>query len=149
MDGCRKTSNLTALKRMKEHNAFLDTNILLYLLSADETKFVRAENTIASGGIISVQVLNEFASVARRKLNMSFTEIREFLSHICMICPVIPVTVKVHDQGLRIAEHYGFSIYDALIVAAALSAGCTILYSEDMQNSQMIDGQLLIRNPFV
>ena len=75
MDGYRKTSNLIALKRMKDHSAFLDTNILLYLLSEDETKSVRAENTIAAGGFISVQVLNEFASVARRKLNMSFAEI--------------------------------------------------------------------------
>lgn len=133
---------------MKDHSAFLDTNILLYLLSGDETKSVQAENTIAAGGVINVQVLNEFANVARRKLDLSFDEIREFLSHIGMICPVIPVTVKVHDQGLRIAEHYGLSIYDALIVAAALSAGCTTLYSEDMQDGQMIDGQLLIRNPF-
>ncbi len=134
---------------MKDHSAFLDTNILLYLLSEDETKSVQAENTIAAGGVVSVQVLNEFANVARRKLDLSFDEIREFLSHIGMICPVIPVTVKVHDQGLRIAEHYGLSIYDALIVAAALSAGCTTLYSEDMQDGQVIDGQLLIRNPFM
>lgn len=133
---------------MKDHSAFLDTNILLYLLSEDETKSVQAENTVAAGGVISVQVLNEFASVARRKLDLSFDEIREFLSHICMVCPVMPVTVTVHDQGLRIAENYGLSIYDALIVAAALSAGCTTLYSEDMQDGQIIDAQLLIRNPF-
>ncbi|MBX3630697.1 MAG: PIN domain-containing protein [Nitrosomonas sp.] len=134
---------------MKDHSVFLDTNILLYLLSEDEMKSVQAENTVAAGGVISVQVLNEFASVARRKLDLSFDEIREFLSHISMICPVMPVTVKVHDQGLRIAEHYGLSIYDALIVAAALSAGCTTLYSEDMQDGQTIDGQLLIRNPLM
>ncbi|MCB1983942.1 MAG: PIN domain-containing protein [Burkholderiales bacterium] len=133
---------------MKDHNAFLDTNILLYLLSEDETKSAQAENTIAAGGIISVQVLNEFVSMTRRKLNMSFAEIREFLSYICVLCPVIPVTVKVHEQGLRIAEHYGFSIYDAMIVAAALSAGCTTLYSENMQNNQKIDDLLLIQNPF-
>ena len=111
-------------------------------------KSVRAENTIAAGGFISVQVLNEFASVARRKLNMSFAEIQEFLLHIRMICSVVPVTVEVHDQGLRIAEHYRFSIYDALIVAAALSANCTILYSEDMPNSWIIDDRLLIQNSF-
>lgn len=149
MGGYQKISNLTVLKRMKDHSAFLDTNILLYLLSEDETKSIRAENTIAAGGMISVQVLNEFASVARKKLNMSFAEIREFLTHICLVCPVIPITVKIHDQGLQIAECYGFSIYDALIVAAALSAGCVTLYSEDMQDNQLIDGRLLIRNPFI
>lgn len=87
--------------------------------------------------------------MARRKLNLSFGEIHEFLSHIRMICPVIPLTVEVYDQGLRLAEHYGFPIYDALIIAAALSANCTILYSEDIQNNQIIDGQLTIRNPFI
>jgi predicted nucleic acid-binding protein len=81
---------------------------VLHLLSEGETKSVQAENTVAAGGIVSVQVLNEFVSVARRKLNMSFAEIREFLSHICMICPVIPVTVKVHDQGLRVADSMDF-----------------------------------------
>lgn len=149
MGGYQKASNLIALKRMKDHSAFLDTNILLYLLSEDETKSGRAENTIAAGSFISVQVLNEFASVARRKLNLSFAEVHEFLSYIRMICPVIPLTVEVHDQGLQLAENCGFSIYDALIVAAALSANCTILYSEDMQNNQIIDGQLTIRNPFI
>nr|WP_300088635.1 PIN domain-containing protein [uncultured Nitrosomonas sp.] len=136
------------MKRARKHSAFLGTNIRLCLLPGDEAKSVQAENTIAAGSFISVQVLNEFASVARRKLNMSFAEIQKFLSHIRMICSVVPVTVEVHDQGLRIAEHYGFSIYDALIVAAALSANCTILYSEDMQNSQIIDDRLLIQNPF-
>lgn len=133
---------------MKEDKAFLDTNILLYLMSADETRSMQAENTIADGGTISVQVLNEFASVARRKLKMSFAEIQEILSQIRVICPVVPITVNEHDLGLRIAEYYGFSIYDALIVATALLADCTILYSEDIQDGQLIDDQLVIRNPF-
>ena len=68
----QRTLNLTALKRMQADKAFLDTNILLYLLSVDETKAMQAENTIVDGNIISVQVLNEFASVSRRKLKMPF-----------------------------------------------------------------------------
>ena len=134
---------------MKEDKAFFDTNILLYLLSADEAKAMRAESTIVDGGTISVQVLNEFASVSRRKLKMSFVEIHEILSQIRIICSVEPITVNVHDRGLQIAENYGFSIYDAMIIAAALLADCTILYSEDLQNGQVIDGQLMIRNPFI
>lgn len=140
---------MIALKRMKENKAFFDTNILLYLLSADETKAMQAENTIEDGGTISVQVLNEFASVSRRKLKMPFAEIQEILSQIRIMCSVEPTTVNAHDRGLKIAERYGFSIYDAMIVATALLADCTILYTEDLQDGQVIDGQLMIQNPFV
>jgi predicted nucleic acid-binding protein len=133
---------------MNEGETFFDTNILLYLLSGDEAKADRAEEVIAGGGIISVQVLNEFASVATRKLGMSWAEIREILSQVRTVCPVEPITVEAHDHGLLLAERYGFPIYDAMIVASALLAKCATLYSEDMQDGQVIDGQLTIRNPF-
>ena len=133
---------------MSESKAFFDTNVLLYLLSGDEARADRAEETIAGGGIVSVQVLNEFASVAARKLGMSWVDIQEILSQVRAVCPVEPITLEVHDRGLQLVERYGFSVYDAMIVAAALLAGCTILYSEDMQDGQVIDGQLTVRNPF-
>lgn len=128
---------------------FLDTNILLYLLSADPIKAGKAEDVIASGGIISVQVLNEFASVASKKLQMPFEEIQEILTQIRTICAVEPITIDTHDCGIQLAMQYRLSIYDAMIVAAALLANCTTLYSEDMQHGQVIDNQLIIRNPFV
>ncbi|MBL8499337.1 MAG: PIN domain-containing protein [Nitrosomonas sp.] len=128
---------------------FLDTNIFLYLLSADHIKAGKAEDVIASGGTISVQVLNEFASVASRKLQMPFEEIQEILTQIRTICAVEPITIDTHDCGIQLAMQYRLSIYDAMIVAAALLAGCTTLYSEDMQHGQVIDNQLIIRNPFV
>jgi predicted nucleic acid-binding protein len=134
---------------MNEAEAFLDTNVLLYLLSEDETKANRAEKVIARGGIISVQVLNEFTSVATRKLGMTWVEVHEILSQVRTVCPVEPNTVEVHDQGLLVAERFGFAIYDAMIVASALIAKCVILYSEDLQDGQVIDGRLTIRNPFV
>lgn len=134
---------------MNEGRAFFDTNVLLYLLSRDELKAGRAEETIAGRGIISVQVLNEFASVATRKLGMSWCEIQEILYQVRAVCSVKPITVEVHDRGLQLAERYGFSIYDAMIIASALLAGCTMLYSEDMQNGQVIDGQMTIQNPFL
>jgi predicted nucleic acid-binding protein len=126
---------------------FFDTNVLLYLLSADALKADRAEELLASGGIVSVQVLNEFAAVASRKLAMSYSEIRDALAPIRTICEVEPLTIESHDRALEIAERYGFSIYDATIVAAALNAGCEILYSEDLQDGQVIE-KLTIRNPF-
>lgn len=133
---------------MNDDKAFFDTNVLLYLLSADEAKADRAEEVIATGGIISVQVLNEFASVATRKLAMTWGEIREILSQVRAVCPVEPNTIEIHDQGLLIAERYGFAVYDAMIVASALSAKCATLYSEDLQDGQVIESRLTVSNPF-
>jgi len=121
---------------------------LLYLLSADAEKADRAEEIILAGGIVSVQVLNELANVALRKLAMPWPEINEVLSLIRSVCPVEPLTDETHDGGRRVAERYKLSVYDAMIVAAALIAGCNTLYSEDMQDGLLIDQQLHILNPF-
>ena len=128
--------------------AFFDTNVLLYLLSANEKKADRVEEILTPGSTISVQVLNEFASVAMRKLGMKVAEVREALDPIKTICTVVPLTVLIHQRGLQVAERYGFSIYDALIVAAALDADCVTLYTEDWQHGQVIDRTLTITNPF-
>ena len=133
---------------MSEPDSFFDTNVLLYLLSNDVEKADRAEALLAAGGIVSVQVLNEFASVASRKLAMTIAEIREILSTVCSVCVVKSLDVETHELGLELAERYGFSIYDSLIVAAAVRAGCAILYTEDLQQGQMIE-KLHIRNPVV
>jgi len=127
---------------------FFDTNVVLYLLSADPAKADRAEELLAIGGTISVQVLNEFVAVASRKLHMSWIEIREVLAQVRAVCTVEPVTIETHERALRLAERYGISIYDALIVSAALLANCKTLHSEDMQDGQVIERQLTIRNPF-
>ena len=130
-------------------DTFFDTNVLLYLLSSDTFKANRAEDLIAAGGVISVQVLNEFASVASRKLAMPWVEIREVLSAVCGICRVEPIFVETHDRGLALAERYGFSVYDSMILASALLAGCTTLFSEDLQDGQQIGDRLTVRNPFL
>ena len=122
-------------------------NVLLYLLSKDAAKADRAEALLATGGTVSVQVLNEFASVATRKLAMSIPEIREILSTIRAVCVVRSLDIETHELGLEMAERYGFSIYDGLIVAAAVRAGSAILYTEDLQQGQVID-QVTIQNPF-
>lgn len=127
---------------------FFDTNVLLYLLSADVAKADRVEEALVAGGTISVQVLNEFTSVALRKLGMKVSQVREALEPITEICEVMPLTTQVHQRGLRVAERYRFSFYDALIVAAALESGSTTLYSEDLQDGQVIDRVLAVKNPF-
>jgi len=133
---------------MSAAEPFVDTNVLLYLLSADDAKADRAEEVLAAGGILSVQVLNEFASVASRKLKMSIAEIREALAPIRAVCRIVPISEETHDKALQLAERYGLSVYDALIVASALLAGCKTILSEDMQGGQTIDDCLEIRNPF-
>ncbi|MFN0315209.1 MAG: PIN domain-containing protein [Burkholderiales bacterium] len=133
---------------MSVAESFFDTNVLLYLLSEDTAKADRAEIELSRGGVLSVQVLNEFASVASRKLKMPIAEIREVLAAIRAVCTVVPVNEETHDAGLRLAETYGLSIYDAMIIASALLAGCKTVVSEDMQHGQSIEARLLIRNPF-
>jgi predicted nucleic acid-binding protein len=128
---------------------FFDTAILIYSISADDPRAAIAEKLLAAGGFISVQVLNEFAAVARRKLNMSWEQISEALYAVRVLCePPIALSVNTHDAALKIAAQHGYHIYDALILAAALDEDCDLLYSEDMQNGQRL-GTLTIRNPFL
>ena len=127
---------------------FADTNVLLYLISRDAAKARRAEKLLSARIAISVQVLNDFASVARRKHSLEWTELVEILAGIRHFAELQPLTLDTHLHGLALAERYGFSLYDAMIAAAALQAGCDTLLSEDFQAGQVIDGRLKIVNPF-
>src|SRR5262249_312053 len=104
---------------------------------------------LAKGAIISVQSLNEFAAVARRKLKMSWREVREFSDLICVLCPEpVSISLETHRKALALAQKYGYGIYDALQLSAALECECKVLFSEDFQDGQVVDGKLTIRNPF-
>jgi predicted nucleic acid-binding protein len=128
--------------------SFFDTNVLLYVASADARKADRTEELIATGGTISVQVLNEIANVGRRKMRMSWPEMRGFLALVRELLSVEPITVHIHDSGLALCERYGLSLYDAMIAASALDADCDTLWSEDMQDGMILDNRLRIANPF-
>jgi predicted nucleic acid-binding protein len=128
--------------------SFFDTNVLVYIASGDAAKADRAEAAIAAGGTISVQVLNELTNVARRKMRMSWTDTHAFLTMLRGLLTVHPVTLETHETGLAFAERYGLSIYDAMIAASALHAGCETLWSEDIQHGMTLDGGLKIINPF-
>jgi predicted nucleic acid-binding protein len=126
---------------------FFDTNILVYAF-LDIAKREQALDLIASGGIISVQVLNEFTNVARRKRQREWPDIETAISVIRLRFPdIAPLTADTHAAALDLARDHGFAFYDALIVAAAIEAGCDILYSEDLQHGRAIGG-LIMRNPF-
>jgi predicted nucleic acid-binding protein len=133
---------------MSEAKPFFDTSVLLYLLSGDAAKADRVETLLSDQGVVSVQVLNEFAVVALRKLKMPLYDIREILDTIRAVCAVEPITVETHDRGLAVFERYKFSLYDSMLIAAALIAGVKIIYSEDLQHGQVIDTQLRVTNPF-
>lgn len=128
--------------------SFFDTNVLLYLASGQTEKADRAERLLRDGGMASVQVLNEFASVARRKMALTWSETRSLLTSMRGLLEVVPLTLEIHDGGLALAERYGLSLYDALVAAAALIGDCDVLWSEDMQDGLHIDRRLRIVNPF-
>jgi predicted nucleic acid-binding protein len=128
---------------------FFDTNILIYALAQNDRRTARAEELLLAGGVVSVQVLNEFASVARRRLGMQWSEVREALNSIRTLCSSpTPLTLATHDFALIIAERYKYEIYDALVISSALNAKCNVLLSEDLQHGQVIEKRLTIQNPF-
>ncbi len=131
-----------------EDRYFFDTNILVYLFSADDIKSKIAETVIEPGGVISVQVLNELTNVARRKMAASWDEVRELTTIVRSICTVQPITADTYDLGVHLSERYSLSVYDAMIVASAIESDCNWLLSEDMHNGLVVETNLTISNPF-
>jgi predicted nucleic acid-binding protein len=129
-------------------SAFFDTNILIY---AQQTggKADRARALLLGGGKLSVQVLNEFSAVSRRKQKKEWREIGEAISDVLtLVDPPLALTLDLHAAARVLAEDQQLSFYDALIVASAMGAGCDVLYSEDMQHGRTVAG-LSIINPFL
>jgi predicted nucleic acid-binding protein len=128
--------------------SFFDTSVILYLASDDPYKADRAEALVRDGGTIGVQVLNEMTNVARRKMRLSWPDTRMFLEMVRGLLDVRPMTVAIHAAGLNLSERFGFSTWDAMVVAAALDADSDTLWSEDMHDGLLVAGTLHIRNPF-
>ena len=129
--------------------AFLDTNLLVYAALRPDARSDRARALLAEGGVVSVQVLDEFADVARHKLRRPWPEVRQALADIRGLCrPPLPVTLAAHEAALGIADRLGYRFYDSLVIASALEAGCATLLSEDLRDGQVVEGRLTIRDPF-
>jgi predicted nucleic acid-binding protein len=127
--------------------AFFDTNVLVYAF-LDLEKRKPALDALAVGGIISVQVLNEFTHVAHKKRKRPWPDIESAISVLRLRFPeIMAITVITHQSALAIARDHNLSFYDALIIASALEAGCDTLYSEDLQDGRRLPG-LEIVNPF-
>lgn len=134
--------------------AFIDTNVLIYWVD-DSARAGTVEALLANGCVISVQVLNEFANVLRKKRAMPLADIQSLSKLLINTCEVHDLSVRTHQTALALMAHYSLSLYDANTVAAAGLSGCAILYSEDMQdglNIQCPDAAgsftLSIQNPF-
>ena len=126
---------------------FIDSNVVLYLFSSDSLKADRAESILQSGGSISVQVLNEVASVCLRKLKMTWEDIDAVLETLKSTCEVLPVTLTSHEKAVGLAKRFQISFYDANIVATAILCGADTLFSEDMQNGMSMESVTVV-NPF-
>ena len=127
---------------------FLDTNVLVYAFSTDP-KRTAARQILADGGLISAQVLNEFTTVMRTKARRSWEDIALSLSVIVSRFPtVLPLTLETHAAAVALARSHSLAFYDALILAAAIDAGCDRLYSEDFQHGRRF-GDCMSLNPFL
>jgi len=132
---------------MPDASRFFDTNVLVYAQGRGEKADI-ARRSIAAGGIISVQVVNEFANVSRRKLGKSWAEIETAIADVLAVMePALPITLAVSNAARGLAAEHDVSFYDALIIAAATEAECSSLLSEDMQAGRRF-GSLTIVNPF-
>jgi predicted nucleic acid-binding protein len=109
---------------------------------------VRSAERLAEGGVASVQVLNEFANVARKKLRVGWPEIELALAQFrSALDTVAPISLNTHTIGMELARDHKLPVYDALIVAAAIEAGCDTIYSEDLQAGRGFGGVRIV-NPF-
>lgn len=126
---------------------FIDSNVLLYTLGQNALKAERAVSIVDASPCISVQVLNEFTNVARKKLKLDWSVIKIGLMNATANCHVVSMTLETHQRAVEFAEINLLKIYDANIIAAAVLAGCDMLYTEDMNHGQRVGG-VLIQNPF-
>ena len=132
---------------------FLDTNILLYAYSEDELLkqevALKPLDTHEGSLHISIQVINELSNILLKKFKLSTNEVESALLEINDVATILSFDLKTQLKALKLKDRYQFQYYDALIVATALESNCSILYSEDMQNQQLIENRLTIVNPFV
>lgn len=148
MEWSLQISNSIATRRMNGN--FFDSNVLIYVASELSEKANIAESLLlAEPPLMSAQVLNECAHVLRRKLRHDWIDIVKFIERLTLTGTVRAITVETTRRGLQLAERYRFSVWDSMIVASALEAGAEVLWTEDMHDGLVVDGQLRIANPFV
>ena len=131
-------------------SVFIDTNVLVYLYSGDQSDRRKAARSAVGNGsaCVTTQVLGELANVLTKKFLQPAATVRAVMNEVRDACEVHNVTPELIDAALRLREQYHYAFYDSLIIAGARATGSAILYSEDLQHGQVIDGVLTIRSPF-
>jgi predicted nucleic acid-binding protein len=134
-------------------NRFLDTNLWVYFFAKDPLNKVEVVADIVDTQlpslIISTQVLGELYNVLTRKHIFLNTEAQSVVSGLANRTLVVDIDASKVLQAMEINIRYGYSYWDSLIISTALQSNCSILYSEDMQHNQLIEGKLRIMNPLV
>lgn len=127
---------------------FADTNIVIYAYGVDPAKVAKAKVVLNDTPVISTQVINEFHNVARRKLGLDMATRHRIATDLLQSCRVVAVDQAIVSAAMLVEARYLVSYWDALIIAAALATGCNTLYSEDLQDGQIFEGRLTVKNPF-
>jgi predicted nucleic acid-binding protein len=128
---------------------FADSNVWLYLLGNDLTKKQIALRLLQQGHTISTQVLAENSNVCRRKFLLDFPTTERHIHNLITSCDIVLIQPATILKALGISQKYHFGFYDSVVIATALEAGCNILYSEDLQDGQVVEGEMTIMNPFL
>jgi len=130
---------------------FIDTNILIYAYSTTELNKRNITFTILESYsiVISVQVINEFIWIMNRKFNINYDKLEVLVDRFWEKFEVSLINKFSIEKALKIAQDYKYSYWDSLIIASALENECSILFTEDMQDGQVIEGRLRIKNPYV
>ena len=132
--------------------SFIDTNVLVYAEASDEPLKQRAALTLLQRlyddkeGVLSTQVLQEYCNVALKKLQLSVPHIRAQLD-LYEQFEVVQVTPAIVRAGLDLQQIRQVSFFDSVILASAHTAGCNVIWSEDMNSGEVING-MTISNPF-
>ena len=127
---------------------FLDTNMVAYALTDDAEKKTIAETLLLERPLISVQVCNELVNVCVRKLKYPRETAIAAVRMVMRLCEVLPMDIRDVEQAFQFSQRFGYSHWDALILAVAVRQGCDTVFSEDMQHGQAISDGLRIINPF-
>ena len=137
------------MRRMTMNNIFIDSNIILYLLDTDAKKQSIAQEILNHKPFVSPQVLTEVANVCKRRFRYTKTQVLNLWTDLLTDCILIQTSQDTFHKAIALSRQYDFQIFDSLIVASALNAGCDKLYSEDMQHKMIIENRLTIINPFI
>jgi len=128
---------------------FLDSNVIIYSLGMDKVKKEISVDLLKNSPYISVQVVNEVVNISTKKLKMTPSDAYQIGRVLINTCKTVSLTGNIVLKGFDIAEKYGFSFWDSLIIAAAMENECSILYTEDLQHNQSIENKLTIKNPYL